>query len=142
MTITDFIKQVEGFKNKSYQDSIGKWTIGCGFVSINGHPVTANMSMTDQQICAELDRQLVPYQETVNNFVKVTLTDNQKISLTSFTYNVGITAFKNSTLLKKINMSSPIDEIGTEFMKWTKAGGVTIQGLINRRTAEYNLYKK
>jgi len=140
MNITDFIKQQEGFKNKSYQDSIGKWTIGCGFITINGHPVVKGMVMSDQQIEQELLRQITPYQEAVNNFVKVNLTSNQLTALTSFTYNLGITAFKNSTLLKKINMSSPTEEIKIEFMKWVKASGVTIQGLVNRRNAEYSLF--
>ena len=136
----DFIVSMEGKRNKSYQDSIGKWTCGIGFIQVDGHPVTANFSMTDAQIEKEFYKQISLYEDCINNNVKVTLTQNKFDALVSFTFNLGCAAFKSSTLLKKINISAPIEEIGIEFNKWCKAGGKVIDGLAKRRAAEYKLY--
>ena len=53
----------------------------------------------------------------------------------SLTFNIGTIAFKNSTLLKKLNAG---DRVGAadQFLVWNKAGGKVLQGLVNRRQAE------
>jgi lysozyme len=53
---------------------------------------------------------------------------------------VGIGAFLRSTLYRKCKANPNDATIKDEFMKWKKAGGKVSQGLINRRTDEYNLY--
>ena len=47
---------------------------------------------------------------------------------------------KNSTLLKKVNANPTDPTIKDEFLKWTKAGGKVLKGLVTRRTAEADLY--
>jgi lysozyme len=49
---------------------------------------------------------------------------------------------KSSTLLKKVNINPNDPTIKDEFMKWVKAGGKTLPGLVRRRTAESQLYFK
>lgn len=138
----EFIVSMEGKRNKSYQDSIGKWTCGVGFIQVDGHPVTANFSMTDEQIEKEFFNQIIKYEDCVNNSIKVPLTQEKFDALVSFAFNLGCSALTSSTLLKKINMSSPIDEIGIEFNKWCKAGRKVIDGLKVRRQKEFELFKK
>ena len=45
--------------------------------------------------------------------------------------------------LRSLVNKNPNDAtIRAEFMKWTKAGGRTLKGLVTRRTAEADLYFK
>ena len=65
---------------------------------------------------------------------------NQFDALVSFAYNLGNGALKGSTLLKKVNANPNDIAIKKEFLKWVNAGGKRLQGLVNRRTEEANLY--
>ncbi len=65
---------------------------------------------------------------------------NQFDALVSFCYNVGPANLKSSTLLKKVNINPNDPTIKNEFLKWTKAGGKVLKGLVTRRTAEAELY--
>jgi lysozyme len=72
------------------------------------------------------------FENAVNGSVAVSLEQNQFDALVSFSFNVGVGAFTGSTLLKKLNAGS-YDDVPGELMKWTKGGGKTLQGLVNRR---------
>ena len=135
-----FICDHEGVRNKAYQDSIKKYTIGIGFTTINGKPVTKGMYLTNEQIEAEFFKQIVTYENIVNEAVAVVLTQSKFDALVSFVFNVGGGNFRNSTLLKIINTDSSNPAIKVEFQKWSKAGGKVIQGLLNRRIDEAELY--
>jgi lysozyme len=43
-------------------------------------------------------------------------------------------------LLKKVNANPNDPTIRNEFMRWTRAGGKVLKGLVTRREAEANLY--
>lgn len=60
-------------------------------------------------------------------------------AMVSFTFNVGATAFKNSTLRKKFN-AGDIDGAAKEFLRWNKAAGKTMYGLTRRRVAEQAMF--
>lgn len=136
----DKLKQWEGLRKTAYKDSAGVWTIGYGHTAAAGSPrPTPKMTITEQKAEEILTSDLTQYEKAVEQSVKVTLTDNQFAALVSFTYNVGIGAFKNSTLLKKLNKGE-YDAVPSEMMKWVKCGGKQNQGLINRRRAEGYLW--
>ncbi|OLL48068.1 lysozyme [Bartonella henselae] len=61
--------------------------------------------------------------------------------LLSFYYNIGILAFQNSTLLKKLNQGD-YKAVPAELQKWTKVGGKRLQDLVHRRAAEAGLWAK
>jgi lysozyme len=85
-------------------------------------------------------------QRDVRTALRVTLSENRFSALCSFVYNLGIGALRRSTLLKVINQAPGSPGIRVEFMKWVRARDpktgqlVTLQGLINRRKAEADLY--
>ena len=136
----DKLKQWEGLKTKAYKDAGGVWTIGYGHTAMAGSPVPyQGQVITAAEAENILLKDLIQYEAAVANNVNVKLNDNQFAALVSFTFNVGINAFKNSTLLKKLNQGN-FDAVPTELMKWTKAGGKKIQGLVNRRRAEGYLW--
>ena len=134
------LKQWEGLKTKAYKDSGGVWTIGYGHTATAGEPKPrAGMVITAAEAESILLKDLTQYEAAVESLVKVELNDNQFAALVSFVYNIPLVSFKKSTLLKKLNAGN-YDAVPTELMKWTKAGGKKIQGLVNRRRAEGYLW--
>ena len=97
---------------------------------------------------------LKPFIKAVNdNVTGVELVQDEFDALVAFTFNVGISGFKSSTLLKKINENkyrtgeakdrkAAMDTIEAEFLKWNKSGGVVVAGLTMRRQSEVNLFLK
>ncbi|WP_438721932.1 lysozyme [Bartonella rochalimae] len=81
------------------------------------------------------------YERAVEKAVYVDLSDEQFGALVSFCYNIGITAFQNSTLLKKLNKGD-YESVPIELQKWTKAGGKRLKGLVHRRAVEVGLWAK
>ena len=62
-------------------------------------------------------------------------------ALISWAYNLGINNLSKSTMLKKIKVNRlDFEGIETEWMKWVYAGGKVLQGLVNRRKDEYQMY--
>lgn len=71
----------------------------------------------------------------VDVLIKVPFDDHTKATLYSFDFNVGITAFARSILLKKLNVG---DRAGAceEIKRWVYTGGKVWRGLVSRREAE------
>lgn len=81
------------------------------------------------------------YENAIANLVNVFLNDNQFAALVSFIYNIGIAAFKKSTLLRELNKGN-YAKVPTELIRWNKDNGKVIPGLANRRAAEAGLWAK
>ena len=132
----NLIKEFEGCRLKSYLCPAGVWTIGYG------HTQGVKPDMVITQLDAErfLRQDLKRFEDAISTLVKVSLTPNQFSALVSFVYNVGINAFKNSTLLRKLNQK---DYKGTanELLRWDKVNGKPLLGLTKRRIAEKDLFE-
>jgi lysozyme len=85
---------------------------------------------------------LVSFEKYVDSYCVDSITQNEFDALVSFAYNLGPANLKASTLLKKVNANPNDESIRLEFMKWVKAGGKTLKGLVRRREAEADLYFK
>lgn len=135
------IKGWEGFKGSVYLDVAGLPTIGYGHLI---KPHERFTTITEAQAGALLAKDVTSAESAVNKYVKVPLTQNQFDALVSFAFNVGNGAFANSTMLKRIN-EGKYTEAGYEFGRWvfiTVGGKKTVSaGLVNRRTADYNLFR-
>jgi lysozyme len=146
----ELLKQWEGFKLAVYKDSAGLPTIGVGHlltkselaagkIVIGGVPVQYAGGLTDQQALDLLSQDVVPAEKAVNTSVTVELNQNQFDALVSFTFNVGVGAFTGSTLVKVLNQAQ-YDQVPTQLLRWTRAGGKVVQGLVNRRQNEIDLW--
>ena len=140
------IKKFEGCRLKAYPDpgtGAEPWTIGWGATYYDdGAKVRQGDVISQEKADALLHIHVADFQKRVVALVKSPVNDNQLAALTSFAYNCGIAAFGKSTLLKKVN-SNPADlTIRDEFMKWKKAGGKVLPGLVKRRSQEADLYFK
>lgn len=135
------IAKYEGLQLKPYQCPAGRWSIGYGSTKLlDGTPVTANTRpLTQQQADALLMHTINSLQGEIKAAVKVPLTSGQLAALTSLSYNIGITNFRSSTLLRELNAGHP-QAASKEFLEWVHSGDHVLPGLVARRQAEKDLF--
>jgi lysozyme len=140
----EIIKMFEGFRSAPYKCPAGIPTIGYGATFYpDGKKVTmTDKAITEQEGTALLQAMLVSFEKYVDSYCRDDINQNQFDALVSFAYNLGPSNLKSSTLLKKVNANPNDETIALEFMKWVKAGGKTLKGLVRRREAESQLYFK
>jgi lysozyme len=133
----DLIKRFEGCELEAYQDAVGIWTIGYGHT---GPDVRKGLKITQVQADAILAKDVERFASGVAANVRVALTQSEFDALVSFAFNVGLTAFRTSTLLKLLNDNSDRSVVATQFLRWDKAGDKVLEGLTKRRNAEKELF--
>jgi lysozyme len=131
------LKKLEGFEPCVYKDVGCINTIGYGTLWKPGMPENVTEEEAVQLMLADVK----PSEETINSLVQVPLTQNQFDALVLFVYNVGKTAFKNSTLLRKLNEGKFV-EAANEFPRWSLVKGAHVKGLLNRRLQEQALFNE
>ena len=131
------IKKFEGCELESYKCPAGVWTIGYGHTKGVKEGDSISMNEADEM----LEKELIEYENYVDTLVTVPLTDYQRDALISWTYNLGPTNLKSSTLLRKLN-EGDYDAVPHEMMRWTRAGGKELEGLVKRRTVEANMFQR
>lgn len=133
----DLIKSFEGFRPMAYRDTGGVWTIGYGHT---GHDVTQALIITQATAEKLLEADVRRFEICVENALHHPVNQKQFDALVSFAFNVGCTAFKNSTLLRHINVGDHASAT-EEFHRWIKDDKGQVQpGLQRRRLAESSLY--
>ena len=138
----ELIKKFEGFRAAPYKCPAGVPTIGYGATFYpGGKKVTmADKSISESEATDLLKSMLTSFEKYVDSYCRDDINQNQFDALVSFAYNLGPANLKSSTLLKKVNANPADPTIKDEIMKWTKAGGKVLKGLVTRRTAEAELY--
>ena len=96
----NLIKKFEGCRLRSYRDVANILTIGYGHT---GPDVTENMQITSEEAEALLRKDVQRFERGVATAVKVKLNQNEFDALVSFSFNVGLSAFGSSTLLRLLN---------------------------------------
>ena len=115
----DYITKEEGFRNRAYKDSKGLWTIGVGHLIKESEPHLVNATLTDEQVKELLKSDLKWCSEAVESSVRVPLTQNQFDALYSLCFNIGETAFKRSTVVRKLN-ENDIQGAADAILMWNK----------------------
>ena len=131
----DLIKKYEGLRLEAYKCPAGVWTIGYGHTK----GVYKGMSITKEEAEKLLQQDVSVFELQVVNTVGK-LAACKIDALVSFAYNVGIAAFRNSTLCRKVKANSDDPAIRNEFMKWVYAGSKKLPGLVKRRAEEAEMY--
>ena len=138
----EMICRFEGLQLSAYDDGVGVWSIGFGtIVYPSGTRVRKGDICTLEQAKFYMSHDLKKFEHAVDLAVKVSIDQNQFDALVSLTYNIGAGAFRNSTLLKKLNVGD-YHGASAQFDVWNKASGRVLQGLVNRRSVERTLFNK
>lgn len=129
--------EVEGLRLKPYLDTKGIWTIGIGmtYYPANKRVTGSDPSITKEQAIDLFKRIITPYETAVWSVTRDDINQNQFNALVSICYNIGITGFRNSTFLKRINDRADNLAIASAIWMWTKD-----KELIKRRAKEILLY--
>ena len=125
----------EGFVDHTYKDVAGVKTIGYGHT---GKDVKDGQTITRQEAKALLVKDANKHWDAAKQYIHVPLYQHEADAYASFVFNVGVTNFRNSTLLKKLNHG---DYAGAcaQLKRWVYAGGKKYAGLVKRREAEYRM---
>lgn len=137
----DLIRDFEGLELTAYPDpgtGGDPWTIGYGHT---GPDVHKGLKITNYEAERLLEEDVLKFERGVAKLVKAPrLLQHEFDALVSFSFNVGLEALRNSTLLQKLNAE---DYVGAanEFLRWNRAGGKPMAGLTRRRKAEMALFR-
>lgn len=122
----------EGLRTDPYEDKLAH-----GILTVCYGDTEVEMRRYTKEECQDLlANRLIDYAEPVlarNPELKGH--DAQVIAATSLTYNVGIGAYRKSTIAKHFSAGRWVSACNG-FMAWTRAGGQVRKGLVNRRAAE------
>jgi lysozyme len=133
-----FVKTVEGCKLTASPDVAGHMDAGYGHDDASltaGHAVT--QAQADAWLAEDLNTAAQRLAGVVDEAVILDLTDNQYAALISFVFNLGA---KPEWSLWKLLNARDYDHVPEQMMRFVYAGGVKVQGLVNRRAAEVRLW--
>ncbi len=135
----DLIASFEGFRARAAKTPDGRWTLGFG------HVATAREGLSVSRAEAEdlLRWDLRPVEDMVRQSALTPLNQNQFDALVSFAFNIGVTNFATSDVLRYLNQGQPI-AAALALHAWRRArvnGRVlVIDALVRRRAAEAALF--
>jgi len=130
------IQEFEGCRLDAYRDQRGVLTIGYGHT---GPEVVEGLQWSQAQADEALVRDTSFAANAVTRFVDVAMDQNEFDALVCLTYNIGVGAFRGSTLLLELN-SANFSAASAEFPKWDRVNGEPNLGLARRRAAEQALF--
>lgn len=128
-----FIAKWEGFLPDAYLDTIASppiYTIGYGHTG----GVLPGEHWTHEHALAVLDNDVSWAAAAVAAKVQHRLTTRQRMALISFVFNLG-PGVLTGELLRHLN-AGRIERAANEMLDYDHAGGVVVQGLLNRRRSE------
>lgn len=139
--VARFIQRFEGYAKRlpsgnctTYLCSAKVLTIGFGST---GQGISPGTVWTRQQAEARFTQDLDTFAQGVFNLSPTLMfePEGRQAAIISFAYNCGLAAYKNSTLRKAVNRQD-WSEVRRQLMKWIRAGGKVIPGLVTRRRVE------
>ena len=128
----------EGLLLTAERDIAGIWTIGYGHTGGVYKGQTITRMQADQYLT--MDNAIAAAEVEAR---APAATDNQFDAMVSFAFNVGVYAFRGSTLLRLFK-AGDIHGAADQFLRWDKAHVdgqlVVVQGLLHRRQDERALF--
>jgi lysozyme len=135
MAIALLIKPWEGRVHKPYRDIGGVWTVCDGHT---GPDIVIDKIYSDPECDNVTARDVRTVELAVEGKLKRSMPVPTKAAFISFAYNVGVTAFQNSTLLKMAN-AGDLRGACEQLPRWVFVKGTFVAGLKNRRMSERSL---
>lgn len=125
------IRRFEGCQLKPYLCPAGVWTCGWGST---GPDVFPGRAWTQEYADARLTKDAVRFAVGVLALCPK-LSGDRLCASGDCAYNIGLAAFRASTLRRKLN-AEDFEAAKTELRKWVHGGGRKLPGLVIRREAE------
>lgn len=150
--LIDYLERREEFSATPYLDAAGVWTIGYGHV-IRPHEKKSLTLVTDEQAERLMLADVAPmalYLDSIQANFKTPLSQHQFDAVVSLIFNIGLRAFENSTILKRLR-EGDFAAAAAEFDRWifvTRTGRdgvrrkVPIRGLVNRRRMDRAIFER
>jgi lysozyme len=144
------LSEWEGFELNVYRDVAGLPTIGVGHLLtkdelssgklfIKGVAIQYGAGLSQQLVLDLLAQDLQGFETGITESVKVPLSQNEFDALVAFAFNIGLMAFKESTLLKELNQGQ-LQDVPAQLRRWIHSGGQVSRGMVNRREKEVALW--
>ena len=121
----------EAFREQAYDDGVGVQTIGFGTTE----GVQPGDKITVERALVRALQDASKYEGALRQCVTVPLHQHEYDAAISISYNIGASAFCNSTMVKKLN-SGDYQGFCDGMLQWNRAGGRVMNGLIIRRQKE------
>lgn len=133
----------EGLRLDAYHDQAGYPTIGYGHKLSDEQwgDLTHITSITEAVAESLLAVDMQVAFDCLDRYVEVELDWNELAALADFTFNEGCGHLERSTLLRALNMGHK-NAVPHELLRWRYAGGHVEPGLLERREAEVELWKR
>jgi len=149
----DLLKSIEELATSPYDDQSGKdiksWvkgaTIGYGHLIAQADWEKYKNGITEAKAIELFKSDLSPFESKVNTSLTTTVTQHEFDALVILAFNIGLTAFAGSSVLKLVNDSKAITSyasLESAWKAWSKSQDAASAGLVNRRQAEWNVYSK
>lgn len=133
------LSECEGIILEAYKCPAGVWTIGMGNCFYeDGKAVKKGDKITKEKAFSLFNSIATQFEKVINQNVKVDLSQSQFNALFIFAYNVGVGAFKKSTLLKRVNAGCNDKLIEEAFLMWKGKKDL----LLTRRQKEIKEWKR
>lgn len=128
------LKYFESCRLEAYWDADGKvWTIGWGDT---GPDVVKGLRITQAEADARLQRRLAcEFAPGVLAALTRPVTQAQIDAMVDLAYNIGVSAFQGSTLVRLFNAGDQAG-VAEQFPRWNQSGGKVLLGLRRRRAAD------
>lgn len=131
--VVAFLGTAEGVRQYAYRDSVGVPTVCIGETK----GVHMGDHYTVEQCNQMLTKRVEEFDAAAMKCIRVPMSENRRAAVVSFSYNVGTSAFCHSGFARRLNAGDP--KACDELLKWNKAGGRVLQGLVSRRKKEREL---
>ncbi|GFZ31226.1 hypothetical protein CSC2_17520 [Clostridium zeae] len=139
--LVNFVKSYEGFVDHNYDDGTGVQTIGYGTTDDDK---VALGRCTEEQATEWLKQEINNKASRIKADLDskgVQLKQNEFDALSSFSYNCGVKALlEDSNLYKRICSGVRDESLRENFTAWCNANGKKLQGLLNRRNEECDMF--
>lgn len=136
------LKKYEGCRLEPYLDEAGVLTIGYGHTRDVAAWAAAGRKLTQHEADVILMSDLEAYEDGVTYFLRNTeVTQSQFDALVSLCFNIGVTRFGQSTLMRKL-LKGDVAGAAEQFDAWRFAGGRghVSPGLVKRRAEEKAMF--
>lgn len=131
------IAPFEGYYGHVYRDSVGVKTICYGQTAADG--ADFSKVYTKQECLDMLGKDLPKYDAPLQRCIKPEVYNalplHRHAALVSLAYNIGSGGVCKSSVVRDLN-AGRVQQACDDFMRFTRAGGRVLQGLVNRRRAE------